>query len=249
MTVTPIPEGYYAGACWGPRKESPEDCAQRTAVLLNMLALCDSFLAHWYQPARSLRDARKHPLMPPDVPTLTKFFRRGVNREDGGPAIEELGFSFSFGNGGGNYDSADLSLHAGGYSGAVSNTCVLTLPRTGANAERVLTATVLTGVVHSMALAWDPDWAVATSDNHRRLMSEKSRGGTFVGWVTYLSRRRGTVPPLPAPVRIEPVEDKGALIILTPERLTASNPEHVELGRRVGKLLDKAGLLQPIVTP
>ncbi|MFL5344598.1 MAG: Imm52 family immunity protein, partial [Hyalangium sp.] len=79
--------------------------------------------------------------------------------------------------------------------------------------------------------------------------SETSRGGTFVGWVTYLSRRRGMVPPLPAPVRIEPVEDKGALIILTPDRLTAGNPDHVELGRRVGKLLDKAGLLQPIVTP
>jgi hypothetical protein len=50
-------------------------------------------------------------------------------------------------------------------------------------------------------------------------------------------------------VRIELVEDKGALIILTPDLLTASNPEHVELGLRVGKLLDRAGLMQPIVTP
>jgi hypothetical protein len=249
VTRAPIPEGYYAGACWGPRKESPEDCARRTAVFLNHLASCDPFLAHWYKPARSLKDARKYPLMPPDVPALTELFRRGVNRADGGDVIEDLGFSFSFGNGGGNYDSADLRLFVGGYSGAVSNTCVLSLPRTGSNAERVLTAPVLTGVVRSMALAWDPDWAVATSDEHRRLMSKTSRAGTFVGWVTYLSRRRGTVPPLPAPVRIEPVEDKGALIILTPGRLTASNPEHVDLGLRVGKLLDRAGLLQPIVTP
>ncbi|MFL5343298.1 MAG: Imm52 family immunity protein, partial [Hyalangium sp.] len=30
MTATPIPEGYYAGAYWGPRKESPEECAERT---------------------------------------------------------------------------------------------------------------------------------------------------------------------------------------------------------------------------
>nr|WP_225937173.1 immunity 52 family protein [Myxococcus sp. RHSTA-1-4] len=99
-----------------------------------------------------------------------------------------------------------------------------------------------------MALAWDPDWVVATSDSYRRLMREPSKSGAFVGWVTYLSRRRGAVPPLPAPVRIEPVEDKGTLIVLTPERLTARNPEHVEQGRRVCELLARAGLMQP-VTP
>jgi hypothetical protein len=40
------------------------------------------------------------------------------------------------------------------------------------------------------------------------------------------------------------VGDKGTLVILTPERLTASNPEHVELGRQVRRLLSKAGLLK-----
>lgn len=241
------PETYYAGAYWGPRKESPEECARRTAVFLNVLAPCDPFLAHWYKPARSLKDARKHPLMPPDVPTLTELFRRGVNRERGGPAIEDLGFTFWFGNGGGNYDSADLRILCGCYSEAVSNACVLTLPTPGygASADRVLTAPVLAGAVRSMALAWDPDWAVATSDSHRGLMREPSKGGAFVGWITYLSRRLGTVPPLPAPVRIERVEDKGTLIALTPERLTASNPEHVEQGRRVSELLARAGLIPP----
>jgi immunity protein 52 of polymorphic toxin system len=62
----------------------------------------------------------------------------------------------------------------------------------------------------------------------------------------YLSRRQGRVSPLPAPVRIEPVEKLGALIILTPERFTASNPEHVALSERVGELLDRAGLLKEL---
>jgi hypothetical protein len=244
------PETYYAGAYWGPRKESPEECAQRAAAFLNLLAPCDPFLAHWYKPAKSLKDARKYPLMPPDVPTLTELFRRGVNREKGGPVIEQLGFTFSFGNGGSKYDRADLRISCGKYSEAVSNRCVLSLPTPGygASADRVLTASVLTGAVRSMALAGDPDGAVATSDSHRRSMRETSRAGAFVGWVTYLSRRLGRVPPLPAPVRIEPVEDRGALIVLTPERLTASDPEHVELGRRVGELLTRAGLMPP-VTP
>jgi hypothetical protein len=47
-------------------------------------------------------------------------------------------------------------------------------------------------------------------------------------------------------VRVEPVEDKGTLIVLTPERFTAANPAHVELAQRVRGLLDRAGLLHPV---
>lgn len=67
----------------------------------------------------------------------------------------------------------------------------------------------------------------------------------LAGWVTYLSCRRGTVPPLPAPVRVEPVEELGTLIPLTPERFTAGNPAHVELASQVRQILDQAGLLGP----
>ncbi|RKH10170.1 hypothetical protein D7V97_14540 [Corallococcus sp. CA053C] len=245
------PETYYAGAYWGARKEMPEECAERTAFFLKLLAECDPFLAQWYKPARSLKDARKHPLMPPDVATLSGLFRKGVNREPGGPPIADLGFTFWFGNGGRDHDSADLRILCGCYSEAVSNVCVLKLPTPGVsvNAAPLFTAPVLTNVMRSMALAWEPDWAVATSSDHRDLMSEVGSAGTFAGWIMYLSRHRGTVPPLPAPVRIEPVEDRGTLIILTPERLTASNPEHVALGHRVGELLSRAGLMQPVIPP
>ncbi|WXH32803.1 hypothetical protein WA016_06799 [Myxococcus stipitatus] len=54
------------------------------------------------------------------------------------------------------------------------------------------------------------------------------------------------VPSLPAPVRVELVEGKGTLIILTPERFTASNPDHVALAEQVRELLDRAGLLKPL---
>jgi hypothetical protein len=242
----PQPETYYAAAYWGARKEPPEECARRTAHLLTLLASADPFLAQWYKPAKSQKDARKHPLMPPDLPTLAELFRRGVNRERGGPVFEDLGFTFWFGNGGTKGDYADLRIKGGDYSGG-SNYCVLDLPHQGPNAERVLTAPVLAHAVRSMALAWEPDWAMATSRTHRDLLFEKTHAGTFVGWVTYLSRRRGVVPPLPAPVRIDPVEDLGTLVVLTPERLTANNPAHVELGRRVFDLLAPAGLMQPVI--
>ena len=79
-------------------------------------------------------------------------------------------------------------------------------------------------------------------------MSEEGGVGTFLGWMTYFSRSRGEIPALPAPVRIESVEDQGTLILLTPERLTASNPEHLSLARSVQDVLRTRGLLEPAVS-
>jgi hypothetical protein len=36
------------------------------------------------------------------------------------------------------------------------------------------------------------------------------------------------------------------LIVLTPERFTAANPDHVALAERVSGLLDRAGRLKPV---
>jgi hypothetical protein len=102
---------------------------------------------------------------------------------------------------------------------------------------------VLAEVLTSMATAWDPDFAMASSTEMVRLV-QKRKGEVRVGWLTYLSRRLGTVPPLPAPVRIEPVGALGWLLVLSPEAMTASNPEHVAFTARVRELLDRAGLIQ-----
>lgn len=240
------PETYYAGAYWGPRQEAAEECARRAVVFLSLLAACDPFLAHWNKTPKPRGQGRKTPLMPPDLSILTEAYRRGVNREPGGPPIEGLGLTVSAYNDGTGRDFASLRMNCGSYAKGMSNACVLSLPSKGENAERVLTASVLTEVVRSMALAWEPDWAVAMSDSQRDMDDEDGKVSVLTGWVTYLARHRGTVPPLPAPVRIEPVKTKGTLIILTPERFTASNPEHVALAERVRELLDRAGLLKPL---
>jgi len=45
------------------------------------------------------------------------------------------------------------------------------------------------------------------------------------------------------PVRVEPEGELGTLLILSPERMTASDPRHVALTVRVRALLDEAGLI------
>ncbi|MFY2564086.1 immunity 52 family protein [Corallococcus terminator] len=240
------PDSYFAGAYWGPRRESPEECAGRAAAFLNGLAEHDPLLAHWNKIPKPRGRGRKTPLMPPDLATLTEAFHRGVNREPGGPDIERLGLTVGAYNDGSRHDYSSLSMCCGSCAEGLPNLCLLSLPSEGPNAERIFTAHVLSGVVRSMVHAWDPDWAVAISRTHRNLDDQGGRDNLWVGWVTYLANHRGKVPPLPAPVRIEPVEDKGTLIVLTPERFTVTNPEHVALSRRVRELLARAGLVKPL---
>ena len=239
-------ETYYAGAYWGPRRESPEECARRAVTFLNLLAACDPLLAQWNKIPKPRGKDRKTPLMPPELSTLTDAFRCGVNREPGGPPIEHLGLTVSAYNDGTGQDFADVQMHCGSSEqNSTANACVLSLPYKGENAERILTASVLTEVARSMALAWEPDWGVAMSEAYRAMDDRQGQEDIRLGWVTYLARHRGTVPPLPAPVRIEPVEDRGTLIVLMPERFTVANPEHVALARRVRELLASAGLMRP----
>ncbi|HEX8440683.1 immunity 52 family protein [Archangium sp.] len=240
MNASSSIETYYAGAYWRLRKESPEECGRRAEAFFQALSPIDPYFSRWFKLGRSRKEALKSRIETRQA-DLEKMFRRGKDK-----LFEELGFRISGWNGEGDDDEAcGFYITCGGYAEEVGNVCVFDLPNTGPNAERVLTAPVLTGLVRAMAMAWDPDDAVAMSHKHRDLIP-KPHPDALVGWVTYLARRRGTVPPLPAPVRIERVEDKGSLIILTPERFTASNPEHIALAERVRELLDRAGLLGPV---
>jgi hypothetical protein len=171
-----------------------------------------------------------------------QLFLRGMLRGDvGRKVIEEFGFREYVWNA--KKERTRLEFRCGAYSLGGVNSCLLDPPDKGPVRERILSAPVLAEVLTSMATAWDPDFAMASSTEMVRLM-EKDRFEVRVGWLTYLSRRLGTVPPLPAPVRIEPVGTLGWLLVLSPEPMTAHNPEHVAFTARVRELLDRAGLIE-----
>lgn len=236
-------DSYYAGAYWGPRQETPEECARRAEAFLAAIANIDPAFSRWFEGGRSRKDALKRPIEPSGE-ALEKRVRRGRDRQ-----FESLGYSVWAWNGASDdYDASGFNFNCGGYSEGLSNRCVVDLPTRGPNADRVLSVPVLTRLLRSMVLAWEPDSALATSTMHRDAVTPEDDAEAFVGWIMYFPRSRGAVPPLPSPVRVEPVEDKGTLIVLTPERLTAENPEHVELGQRVHELLNRAGLLRPVVS-
>jgi hypothetical protein len=238
-------ETYYVGSYWGPRQESAEACARRAAQCFKELALVDPLFARWFKQAKSRKEALKRPLEM-DLVRLEDYFQRKVLRDDTGGPMEDMGFNFALWNGGNGDEDVGLTFTCGGYWENVTNLCLLSPPHTGPHAERLLTAQTSTAVLRALARAWEPDSGVVISDAHRKAMkSQHVEGAPYVGWVTYLASHLGTLPPMPDAVRVEPVEDKGSILILTPERFSASNPEHVALATHVRELLEQAGLLHP----
>lgn len=233
---------YYAGCYWTARHETAEQCALRAQDFLRRLGACEPAWSRWHETASSFEKARKLQV-PTEAAAFAKLFQRKKNR---------VGDGYSLWLWAGDQPEETTSVDA--FCGASSpwstpHSCVLKPPAQGATAERALSASVLTEVVRAMALAWEPEWGIATSEQHRDSAWQRPAVGTFTGWVMYFSRQRGTVPALPAPVRIEHLEGRGTLVILTPERFTAANPEHIALAARVHALLSEAGLLRPLRAP
>ena len=239
-----LKETYHLGSYWSMRKEEATACAQRTELFFHMLARRDESLTAWYRAGRVARGMAGHPVNFHEREKIEELLKRGRNRTDlHKRVIEDLGFGFSVWTARPSARSTTVRIRCGVYAEMMSNYCLLYPPREGETSERMLSIPALVQMLTCMATAWDPDWGVVTSPQSRELIREEDQG-TDVGWMTYFARRRGTVPPLPTPVRIEPVGTLGTLVILTPERFTASNPEHIALGRRVRALLQRSGLLQ-----
>jgi hypothetical protein len=217
-------ESYYAAVYWGCRVESAEECARRAETFFRLLSQCDPGYTRWLEKA----DSRKKALQlqfEPTAETFVRFFKRR------GYKLGNVGFIFGAWTGHEGRERGGMAnFICGSDARGAPNSCFLYLPREEPGAERVLTAPVLTEVLRSMVLAWEPEGAA----------------GTFVGWMTYFSRHRGEVPSLPEPVRVETVNEKGTLVQLSSERISAANSEHVSLARRVQDVLLSAGLLEPI---
>jgi len=234
-------ETYYVGVYWLAREETVDACAQRAATFFRLLAACDPSLARWYRKGWTLEEALQHRV----ESTKDAFLKEFGPEEERSPLF---GVSLGLWSGGPNGDGSSTHISCGSTSDRVSNSCLFNPPHEGPDAQRLLQTPVLAQVLRAMALAWEPECGVVTSNRFRDTLSdsESARAGTFLGWVTYFSHRRGPVPPLPPPVRVEPLEDKGTLITLSPERFTASNPAHLEHARHVTALLSRSGLLRPL---
>jgi hypothetical protein len=236
-------ESYGIKAYWGGRPESAEECARRAETFFRLLAECHPSYARWYEQNNSTRKALQLGFEPTHESFL-RFF--GKKKYQSGSD----GFSFAAWTGHVKQDQGGMvMLRCGSRAEVAPNFLWIFLPKEALGQEHMLREPVVAGTLRALAVAWEPEWAIATADGLWDELSGGSRLGCFLGWMTYFARERGEVPALPAPVRVEPVEDKGTLVTLTPERLTPSNPEHVALAWRVQKSLEERGLFRLMVHP
>ncbi|RKG71904.1 hypothetical protein D7W79_30200 [Corallococcus exercitus] len=233
-------ETHYAACYWLVRPEPVEACARRLESFLGMMAPLEPTWNRWHQSAATFEKARKRQVQP-DATTLAKLLGQKSNR-----IVDSSRFWLWAGES--EDETSGVNGSCGGSSTYVNSHCILNPLGQSKVAERVVTAPVMTGVVRAMALAWEPEFALATSSQHvDSIVTEQfPKPGTYGGWVMYLADFRGPVPPLPSPVQVEHLPDRGTLITLTQERFTVSNPAHVALAAEVQARLQAAGLLTPL---
>ncbi|WP_309894790.1 immunity 52 family protein [Archangium sp.] len=231
-------EIFYAGVYWPARQESAEECARRAETFFRLLSSADPSYAQWFEQANSLKKALQL-RFEPTYETFVRFFKSKKYNEG------SFGFSFSAWTGHKEDGRGSVvMLSCGSAVAPPPNFGLVDLPSDGPEERRVLTVPVLTEVMRALVLAWEPDWGGVISHAYQDMRNEPA-GHPRTGWLMYFSRQRqrGEFPSLPQPMRVEPVEDKGSLVILTPERFTVDNPAHVALADEVRAVLDRAGLL------
>ncbi len=235
-------ETHYIGIYWLNRREPTQESASRAEYLFQLLREYDQRLSQWYEKGWTLEEALAHRLRT-EAADIEEVFRQ-QEQEEGRMTGE--GFSLRLWNGEPDDGGLGLSLRCGETTTVLSNNCLIHPPSEGPLSERLLTSAALSRLLQAMVRAWEPEWGVATSHEHRDLVSESAHAGTFIGWLTYFSHRRGPLPALPPPVHVEPVDGLGSLVLLTPERFSPSNPSHLQLAREVTVRLEQAGLLHPL---
>ncbi|HYO72616.1 MAG TPA: Imm52 family immunity protein, partial [Archangium sp.] len=105
---------YYAGAYWGPRKETALECARRAELFFHMLARCDSSFVQWYGAGRgSPRDLPGWPIRP-ELEELEDFFLKGRHRGASKTVLEDMGFSRIVWNA--KKEATEVHLSCGKYS-------------------------------------------------------------------------------------------------------------------------------------
>jgi len=108
---------FCLGAYWWNRKESAEECLERSVGFFQDLGSCDESLAHWFQLGRSRKDALRKSVDVENRDDLLRLWKRGVHRGDvRGSVIEDLGFGIELWNGAEDDQSIGLGISCGGYT-------------------------------------------------------------------------------------------------------------------------------------
>jgi len=245
QSMIPISEGGL-GAYWTARKETAESCADRLRRCLENLATLSPAFASWfYTKERTRLQASSDPEF------LRQLLLAGRNRKDFPPreVIEELGFSASLITDAPVQEQLSFRVVCGMHSKdpAIVNHCLLKFAPAGPLSYEAVPGDVKTRVLEVLIDAWDPDWAALRSRKLSQVLQARRGKGAvepYFGWITYVSRRRGTPSEeIRKNFHCVPRSNAGEIIYVTQHSFDEGKPELVQAAADLYGLLEREGLL------
>jgi len=228
---------YHVAAMWHPRGETREQCAERAFKWFALMRECDPSFTQWFLSEDTMAGVPQH-----RVDLDANVFASSLEESRG---RSQRWFFQGVWNGLEGDQKCSVVFQIGSTELKALESVAFEAPwEAGPLTDRLVTTAGLSAILRSMVLAWDPEEGVAYTSQLVEAMMSWPREERL-GWINYYARSRGPIPPLPPPVRTEPVEDKGTLIILGDEKLSGANPAHVALVQEVSAELKKAGVLKP----
>jgi hypothetical protein len=174
-----------------------------------MLAAVDEQFGCWFQKGSRRSLAGRE--LETSVEGLRAAFAAGRNRRDvDGSVMDKLGWTVSVWNGDDAFPVA-LAMRCGISQSGLSNAVVVNMPAISGESADSDRSVSSKAIVRAVVKAFDPDWATVTS-NALRDAQKASVGRPVLGWLTYFSAKRGPVPALPEPFRVEEVAQMGSIV-------------------------------------
>lgn len=233
-----MPDAYYVGAYWGPRRESAADCAVRLSGFMALLANVHPLLSSWYKTGWSRQAALAHRI-DPSVETLQELLLAGQNRGDDEErtVIADLGFSVGLWNG--QEPEVGLTAHCGSWTavpGLTPNSVVLDLPGAQGTGLALYDRETALRLIHAIVTTWQPSWCTYTSHQLRRAQG-RNPDEVAVGWATYVANYDGArTHTLPAGVTAEPLEG-GLLMTVDGDATSLSESSVIAVRSALGSAL------------
>jgi hypothetical protein len=224
-SAIPLQRDYALVACWPPRGESSEVCAERLFYLFDQFAGCDDILARWYEPdsANSSAPAREVDVQSKDA--LVDLLERRRSGDSPGNESDDPGFQVCLRNTPADSPAIELSIACGLGSPREANRLVMRFPQ-GLVEFGTLDRMIL--VVASVARAMDPHWAGVFA---RELADPATLvpDEPLLDWILYLCRQRcvhGTKVHYPGQICGLRSARLGAIFSAQPEPPDPAIPEH-----------------------
>jgi len=240
---------YEFIAHWGARREDPQSCGARLAVMLQELATVHPAFARWNEQGRSPAEwNRPFCSMPPQADELATQFARHPDQRVAG---RERGYSVAAWNGRENDPRGAVFMVSAGDGNQwapnpFANSVDVNLHRRCSENADLINAEAMRGILLAVVAGWAPDSAEVMDRMQFSSLAPGQHLPHFrAGWMSYVGPRYAPHVVPPPELISERVAGGGLLMLATREPFDISNPAHKIAADAIQRALEAIQLMVP----